>query len=253
MPRYRLTIEYHGGRFYGFQRQDDRETVQGCLEKAFRAFTGGHVTVHCAGRTDSGVHASGQVIHVDLSKPWEAWKVQNAINHHIQPAAISVLHAAEVRPEFDARRHAICRAYRYRILNRRSPPAMQRGLVWHVPYSMDVAMMQEAAQHLVGHHDFTSFRAAGCQARSPMKTLDRLTVSRHGEEVWIEAEARSFLYNQIRIFTGTLKKVGEGSWPLERVAEALAARDREAAGPTAPPTGLCLTEVGYPPEALVFP
>lgn len=161
MPRYRLTIEYHGGRFYGFQRQDDRETVQGCLEKAFRAFTGGHVTVHCAGRTDSGVHASGQVIHVDLSKPWEAWKVQNAINHHIQPAAISVLHAAEVRPEFDARRHAICRAYRYRILNRRSPPAMQRGLVWHVPYSMDVAMMQEAAQHLVGHHDFTSFRAAG--------------------------------------------------------------------------------------------
>lgn len=253
MARYRLTIEYHGGRFSGFQRQDDRDTVQGCLERAFRAFTQEYVTVHCAGRTDAGVHASGQVIHVDLSHPWEAWKVQNAINHHIREWPISVLHAAEVRPDFDARRHAIRRAYRYRILNRRAPPAMERGLVWHVGVPLDAAVMHHAAQYLVGHHDFSSFRAAGCQAKSPVKTLKRLDVSQHGEEIWIEAEARSFLYNQIRIFTGSLKKVGEGTWRPERIAEALAATDREAAGPTAPPTGLCLTEVGYPPEALAFP
>ncbi len=253
MPRYRLTIEYHGGCFSGFQRQDDRETVQGCLERAFHAFTGDEVVVHCAGRTDAGVHAVGQVIHVDLRHPWEAWKVQNAINHHIRPAPISVLDAAVARPDFDSRRHAIRRAYRFRILNRRPPPAMLRGLVWHVGPPLDAAAMHDAAQYLVGHYDFTSFRAAGCQAKSPVKTLNRLDVSRHGEEVWIEVEARSFLYNQIRIFAGTLKKVGDGRWRPERVASILAAKDREAAGPTAPPTGLCLTEVGYPPEMLALP
>jgi tRNA pseudouridine38-40 synthase len=253
MPRYRLTIEYHGGAFSGFQRQDGLETVQGRLEDAFQAFTDEQVTVHCAGRTDAGVHAAGQVIHVDLERPRESWIIQNAINHHVRPAPIAVLEAAEARPGFDARRSAISRSYRFRILNRRAPPALERGLVWHVGTPLDSETMHEAAQHLVGRHDFTSFRAAGCQAKSPVKTLDRLDVSRRGEEIWIEADARSFLYNQIRIFAGTLKLVGDGSRRPHAVAEALAARNREAAGPTAPPTGLCLLAVGYPPEALALP
>ena len=253
MQRYRLTIEYHGGAFAGFQRQDDVETVQGCLEQALEQLDGRPVTVYCAGRTDAGVHATGQVVHFDLENPRPAWIVQNAVNHHVRPAPLSVLEAAEARQDFHARRSAIGRAYRFRILNRRAPPALERGLVWHVGTPLDAGAMQAAAQHLIGKHDFSSFRAAGCQANSPVKTLDRLDVSRHGEEIWIEAEARSFLYNQIRIFAGTLKKVGDGTWPPERLADILAARNREAAGPTAPPTGLCFSGVRYPPEALAYP
>lgn len=253
MQRYRLTIEYHGAAFAGFQRQDDIQTVQGCLEQALERLDGRPVTVHCAGRTDAGVHASGQVVHFDLANPRPALIVQNAVNHHVRPAPVSVLEAAEARPEFDARRSAIGRSYRFRILNRRAPPALVRGLVWHVGVPLDAAAMHRAAQHLIGLHDFSSFRAAGCQAKSPVKTLDRLDVSRHGEEIWIEAAARSFLYNQIRIFAGTLKRVGDGTWPPERLADILAACDREAAGPTAPPAGLCFTGVEYPPEALAYP
>ncbi len=253
MPRYRLTIEYHGGAFAGFQRQDGVETVQGHLEAAFAKLDGGPVTVHCAGRTDSGVHAAGQVIHIDLHQSRPAWIVQNAINHLVRPALISVIDCALARPDFDARRSAIGRAYRYRILNRRAPPAMERGLVWHVGTPLDAEAMHAAAQRLVGRHDFTSFRASQCQAKSPVKTLDRLDVTRHGEEIWIEAAARSFLHNQIRIFTGTLKLVGDGKWTPEGLATALAARNREAAGPTAPPTGLCFLQVLYPPEALLPP
>ncbi len=253
MHRYRLTIEYNGSAFAGFQRQDGHETVQSRLEHAFAQLDGRPVTVHCAGRTDSGVHALGQVIHVDLERHRPAWIVQNAVNHHVLPARISALECFEARPEFDARRSAIGRSYRYRILNRRAPPALERGLVWHVATPLNAEAMHEAAQHLVGKHDFSSFRAAQCQAKSPLKTLDRLDVSRHGDEIWIEAEARSFLHNQIRIFTGTLKQVGDGKWTPGDVAKALAAANREAAGPTAPPTGLCFMEVRYPPEALLAP
>jgi len=253
MPRYRLTIEYHGGGFSGFQRQDGYETVQGRLEDAFHRFTGERAVVHCAGRTDAGVHASGQVIHVNLERRRETWIIQNAINHLVRPALISVIEAAEARPDFDARRSAIRRVYRYRILNRRAPPALERGLVWHVGTPLDATAMHEAARYLVGNHDFTSFRAAGCQAKSPVKTMDRLEVTRRGEQIWIEAEARSFLYNQIRIITGTLKQVGDGRRLPEHVGEALAARNRDAAGATDPPTGLCLTNVCYPPEVLAPP
>ncbi len=253
MSRYRLTVEYHGGGFSGFQRQAGLETVQGRLEYALEKLTGRPVTVHCAGRTDAGVHAAGQVIHVDLPEPREPWIIQNAINHWVRPALISVIDAAAARPDFDARRSAIKRAYRFRILNRRAPPAMERGLVWHAGTPLDAAAMHAAGLHLIGRHDFSSFRAAGCQAKSPVKTLDRLDVSQRGEEIWIEAEARSFLYHQMRIIAGTLKQVGDGRWQPEQVGEALAAAKREAAGPTAPPTGLCLMQVTYPPEALAFP
>lgn len=253
MPRYRLTIEYHGGAFAGFQRQAGVETVQSCLETAFAKLDGGPVTVVCAGRTDSGVHALGQVIHVDLRQARPAWMVQNAVNHLVRPALISVLDCARARPDFDARRSAIGRAYRFRILNRRAPPALERGLVWHVGTLLDAEAMQEAAKRLVGRHDFTSFRSSQCQAKSPLKTLDRLDVRRDGEEIRIEAAARSFLHNQIRILTGTLKLVGDGKWTPDDVSSALAARNREAAGPTAPPTGLCFLEVRYPPEALLAP
>ena len=253
MPRYRLTIEYNGGGFAGFQRQAGLETVQGCLERALEKFCGQAVTVHCAGRTDAGVHAAGQVVHFDLPQPRAAWIVRNAINHLVHPALISVVEAAVALPEFDARRSAVGRSYRFRILNRRPPPALDPGLVWHVGGPLDAEAMHAAAQRLVGHHDFTSFRAAHCQAKSPVKTLDRLGVSRKGQEIWIEAEARSFLHNQIRIIAGTLKLVGEGAWTPEDVAAALAACDRTAAGPTAPPTGLCLMAVTYPAEALLSP
>jgi tRNA pseudouridine38-40 synthase len=253
MPRYRLTIEYNGGAFSGFQRQDGHETVQSRLEAALSKLDGAPVTVHCAGRTDSGVHAVGQVIHVDLQRPRPAWMVRNAVNHHVRPALISALDCSLAQPDFNARRHAIGRSYRYRILNRRAPSALEQGLVWHVAPPLDAAAMHEAAQRLVGHHDFTSFRAAHCQARSPVKTLDRLDVIRHGEEIWIEAAARSFLHNQIRILTGTLKLVGDGKWTPDDVTTALAACNREAAGPTAPPTGLYFMKVHYPPEALLAP
>ena len=253
MPRYRLTIEYHGGAFAGFQRQDDAETVQGRLEDAFRRLCKEDVTVVCAGRTDAGVHALGQVVHVDLTHPREPWIIRNAVNHLVRPAPISVLDAAAARPEFDARRSAIGRAYRYRILNRRAPPAMERGLVWHVAPPLDASAMHEAAQRLVGRHDFSSFRAGRCQAKSPVKMLDKLEVGRRGEEIRIEAAARSFLHNQIRILTGTLKLVGEGKWTADDVSAALQARNRQAAGPTCPPTGLCFLGVTYPPEALLPP
>ena len=253
MPRYRLTIEYHGGAFSGFQRQDDVETVQGRLEQAFKTLTGHDVAVVCAGRTDAGVHAAGQVIHVDLPEPREPMVIQNAVNHLVRPSLISVLECAEARPGFDARRSAVNRYYRFRILNRRPPPAMERGLVWHVGTALDADAMHTGAQHLAGHHDFSSFRAAHCQAKSPMRTMDHIRVLRHGEEIWIEAQARSFLHNQIRIIAGTLKKVGDGTWHPDYVADALAACNREAAGPTAPPLGLCLMRIDYPPELLLTP
>jgi len=246
VPRYKLTIEYDGAGFVGWQRQANGWSVQEALEAAIARFCGETVAVTGAGRTDAGVHASGQTAHFDLARSVPPDVVCNAINFHLRPAAISILAAEAVSDAFDARLSAVERIYRYRILNRRAPPALERGRVWHVRRPLDVAAMQEGARHLVGRHDFSSFRDALCQAKSPVKTLDALTVDRCGDEVGIEARARSFLHRQVRAIAGTLQLVGLGRWRPDDVAQALAARDRRAGGPTAPAEGLCLVAVRYP-------
>ena len=245
MTRYRLTVEYDGGPFVGWQRQDNGASVQGALEDAIEKLSATRVTVTGAGRTDAGVHAYGQVAHFDLEKHFEPGKVRDALNHFLRPASIVVLEAVAADSEFHARFSATGRHYLYRILNRRSPPALDDGKVWHVSPRLDADAMHHAAQALIGQHDFTTFRAAECQAQSPIKTLDRLDVSQRGEEIHIEASARSFLHHQIRSFTGTLKLVGEGKWQPRDVAKALAAKDRSACGPVAPPDGLYLVKVDY--------
>jgi len=249
MPRYRVTLEYAGEGFVGWQRQENGMSVQQALEEALENLTGEAPRVFAAGRTDAGVHASGQVAHFDLAREWPLKALRDGSNHHLKPHPAAVLEAREAPPDFDARFSAIRRRYRYRILNRRSPPVLERGRVWFFAKPLDEAAMQAAADRLTGHHDFTSFRSVQCQAKSPVKTLDRLEVWRMGEEIAIEAEARSFLHNQVRILVGTLARVGEGAWTADDVAAALAARDRAAAGLTAPPQGLCLVEVDYPDGA----
>lgn len=244
--RFRILIEYNGGPFAGWQRQDNGASVQGAIEDAIFAFCGERVNLHAAGRTDAGVHALGQVAHFDLEKSATTDTLRDALNAHLRPAPISILRAEQAAPEFHARFDAIKRSYRYQLLDRRAPPALLRGLVWHVPRPLDASAMHEAAQHLLGRHDFTTFRAAECQAASPLKTLDRLQVRREGELIIVEAEARSFLHHQIRSITGSLKLVGDGKWPPEMLAKILAARDRSACGPVAPPDGLYLTRVDYP-------
>ena len=246
MPRYRLTIEYDGGPFVGWQRQAEGASVQGALEDAIEKLSAERVTVTGAGRTDAGVHALGQVAHFDLEKSFEAGKVRDALNYYLRPAPIVVLDAEAVDSEFHARFSATSRHYLFRILNRRSPPALEEGRVWHVPHRLDSHAMQAAAQYLVGQHDFTTFRAAECQAQSPVKTLDRLNVSRRADEIHIEASARSFLHHQIRSFAGSLKLVGEGKWQPKDLKAALEARDRSACGPVSPPAGLYLVRVDYP-------
>ena len=248
MTRYRLTIEYDGRPFVGWQRQTNGPSVQQAVEEAIHAFCGETVRVQCAGRTDAGVHALGQVAHVDLEREAPADKLRDAVNYHLKPQPVAVLEAVVAPPEFNARTSAIGRAYRYRIVNRRAPLALDTGRAWHVIRPLDAAAMHEAARELVGHHDFTSFRASECQAKSPVKTLDRLDVIRMGEEIEIAAEARSFLHHQVRNMVGTLKLVGEGKWRAADVARALEARDRSAAGPTAPADGLYLVAVRYPSE-----
>lgn len=245
MPRYKLTIEYDGGPFVGWQRQANGPSVQQAIEAAIRAFSGETVVVKGAGRTDAGVHALGQVAHIDLGRAWKADKVRDAINAHLRPAPVSILASEAVDHDFDARFSAVKRHYLYRILDRRPPPVLDAGRVWHVPSRLDTDAMHAAAQALVGLHDFTTFRASECQARSPVKTLDRLDVSREGAEVAIRASARSFLHNQVRSMAGALKKVGEGRWPVGEVAAALDARDRARSGPVAPPEGLYLVAVDY--------
>jgi tRNA pseudouridine38-40 synthase len=245
MTRYKLTLEYDGGPFVGWQRQAAGLSVQEALENAIFAFCGERPNVFAAGRTDAGVHALGQVAHFDLVRETEPDTVRKALNFHLKPHPVSVLTAEPVDGEFHARFSARWRAYRYRILNRRSPLTIDRGHVWLVTAPLDSEAMRAGAQHLVGHHDFTSFRSSICQAASPMKTLDLLTVERDGDAIEIRAKARSFLHHQVRNMTGTLKLVGEGKWSPDDVAKALAARNRSAAGPTAPPDGLYLTEVGY--------
>jgi tRNA pseudouridine38-40 synthase len=245
MTRFRLTLEYDGSPFVGWQRQDNGPSVQGALEDAVEKLSGERVTVTGAGRTDAGVHALGQVAHFDLEKIFEPGKIRDGLNHFLRPNPVVVLDAAMTDVDFHARFSARSRHYLFRILNRRSPPALDDKRVWHVSSKLDADAMHAAAQVLVGQHDFTTFRAAECQAQSPVKTLDRLDVSRRADEIHIEASARSFLHHQIRSFAGTLKLVGEGKWTPRDVAEALAAKDRARCGPVSPPDGLYLIRVDY--------
>jgi tRNA pseudouridine38-40 synthase len=246
VPRYKLTIEYDGSGLVGWQRQVNGLSVQEALETAVHKFCGETVIVHGAGRTDAGVHALAQAAHLDLARTAEPEVLRGAVNHYLRPKAISVLAAERVYDEFDARLSALGRVYLYRILNRRSPPALERGRVWQVAPALDADAMRAGAQHLVGHHDFSTFRDSLCQAKSPLKTLDALEVGRAGDEIRITAHARSFLHHQVRNMAGTLKLVGLGRWRPDDVARALAARDRRAGGPTAPPEGLYLVEIRYP-------
>jgi len=245
VPRYKLTIEYDGTGLVGWQRQANGLSVQEALETAFERFCGERLTVFGAGRTDAGVHALAQVAHIDLAREADREVIRSAINHHLRPHAISVLDAAPAPPGFDARLSARSRRYLYRILNRRAPPALERGRVWHVAPPLDAVAMREGARHLVGHHDFSTFRDSLCQAKSPVKTLDVLEVTTDGEEIHIAARARSFLHHQVRNMAGTLKLVGLGQWDPDDVATALAACDRRAGGPTAPAEGLALVAVDY--------
>ena len=247
MPRYRIDIEYDGGPYAGWQRQADQPSVQAAIEQAIQAFCGEAVTIRGAGRTDAGVHARGQVAHFDIEREWQADRVMAAINAHLTRAGetVAVTAAQSVDAEFDARFSATARHYLYRILNRRAPPALERGQVWHVARELDRDAMHEAAQVLVGKHDFTTFRSVQCQAKSPVKTLDVLDVTPAGDMVEIRASARSFLHNQVRSMVGTLKRVGEGAWSADDVKAALQAADRAECGPVAPPDGLYLMRVDY--------
>ncbi len=249
MSRYKLTIEYDGRPFAGWQWQNNALTVQQVLQEAVGKFCGEAAEVQGAGRTDAGVHALGQVAHVDIAKETTTDTVRDALNFHCQPWPVSVLKAEAVPDDFHARFSAIGRRYRYRIVNRRAKLALEAGRAWHVQVPLDAEAMQAAAQLLVGHHDFSGFRSSQCQARSALKTLDRLDVRREGEAIVIEAAARSFLHNQVRIMVGTLKRLGEGKLGRDRIRAALDSGKREEAGPTAPPDGLYLTEVVYPSES----
>jgi tRNA pseudouridine38-40 synthase len=245
MPRYKLVIEYDGAPFVGWQVQDNGLSVQGVLTAAIAAFSGETVAVQGAGRTDAGVHATGQAAHVDLAKAWDTDTVRDAVNAHLRPHPVAVLSAEAVAADFDARFSAMKRHYLYRIVNRRADLALERLRAWRIGRPLDADAMQAAAQRLVGRHDFTTFRAAECQAKSPVKTLDRLDVAHDGEEVRIHASARSFLHTQVRSMVGSLALVGEGRWSADDLARALAARDRAACGPVAPPDGLYLVRVDY--------
>lgn len=249
MPRYALELEYDGAGLVGWQRQAEGASVQSVLEAAAaRLARGAAPETVAAGRTDAGVHAAAMVVQLDLDRVMAPEKLADALNFHMRGHAVAVLRAAVAAEGWHARFSAVGRAYRYLILDRRARPALLAGRVWHVDRRLDAGAMAEAAAALLGRHDFTSFRAAACQARSPVKTLDRLAVRREGELVVVEAAARSFLHHQVRNMVGTLKLVGEGRWPVARMAAALAARDRAAAGPTAPAEGLCLVGVRYPED-----
>ena len=245
MTRFRLLVEYDGTGFVGWQRQDNGPSIQQAIEDAVFAFSSERVSLAAAGRTDAGVHALGQVVHLDLVRGTSADTLRDAVNFHLKPQPIAILAAAVVSNDFHARFSATGRRYLYRIVNRRAPLAIDRDRAWQVQVPLDAAAMHAAAQHLTGNHDFTSFRSSICQAASPVKTLDRLDVEREGEEIRVHAAARSFLHHQVRNMVGTLKLVGEGRWRVQDVSVALEARSRSAAGPTAPAEGLFLAEVRY--------
>ena len=245
MHRYRLTIEYDGRPFCGWQRQADKLSVQQALEEAIARFSGETVTTQAAGRTDAGVHALGQVAHFDLEREWDPFKIREALNFHLKPHPVAVLEADSVGLDFEARFSATARSYEYRILNRRARPALDEGKVWHVPVQLDADAMHTAAQLILGRHDFSTFRAAECQANSPIRTLDLFSVSREADMVIVRAKARSFLHSQVRSMVGSLKLVGDAKWPPEDFRAALDAADRSRCGPLAPPDGLYLTAVDY--------
>jgi tRNA pseudouridine38-40 synthase len=252
MPRYALKVEYHGGPFAGWQRQSGQPSVQQAIEEALRRLEPEAPGIAAAGRTDAGVHASGQVAHCDLAKDWDPFRLSEALNWHLKPAPVAILAAARVPDDFHARFSAIERRYLFRLVCRRAPLTHDRGLAWHILAPLDLEAMREGAAHLVGRHDFTTFRSAMCQAASPEKTLDALRIEAHpypgGTEIRFHLRARSFLHNQVRSMVGTLERVGAGAWPPSRVREALLARDRAACGPVCPPDGLSLTSVGYPAD-----
>lgn len=245
MARYRLTLEYDGSPFCGWQRQRGELSVQQVLEEAIERFCGERVVTQAAGRTDAGVHALGQVVHFDLERAWDPFRIREALNYHTKPHPVAVLDCAEVGEDFEARFLAIARHYEYRILNRRARPALDAHRVWHVPVPLDADAMHAAAQLVLGKHDFTTFRAAECQAKSPEKTLDVLDVSRQFDVIVVTAGARSFLHHQVRSMVGSLKLVGEGKWQPRDFRAALDACDRSRCGPLAPPDGLYLTKVDY--------
>lgn len=245
MTRFALTIEFDGGPFYGLQRQKDGPSVQRSLEEAIHGVTGEDVRVHAAGRTDAGVHALAMRVHADIAKPIAPFRLMEAINAHLRPDPIAVIAAEEVDDDWHARFSCTGRSYLYRILNRRAAPTLDKGRVWHIAQVLDADAMHEAAQVLVGRHDFTTFRSAHCQSDSPVKTLDRLDVARAGDEVHIRAAARSFLHHQVRSMVGCLALVGIGRWNAEKLASALAARDRQHLGLNAPPEGLYFVEAKY--------
>jgi tRNA pseudouridine38-40 synthase len=245
VPRYKLTIEYDGQPFAGWQVQAEQTTVQGVLMAAVEALSGERAPIQGAGRTDAGVHARGQVAHVDLAKDWDTDTVRDALNAHLRPHPVAVLSAEKVSADFNARTSAVKRHYLYRIVNRRPDLTLDAGRAWRVPRLLDAQAMHAAAQRLVGKHDFTTFRSTECQAKSPVKTLDQLDVVRAGEEVSVMTSARSFLHNQVRSMVGSLVMVGEGKWSADDLARALEARDRTACGQVAPPDGLYLMKVDY--------
>ena len=252
MPRFAFLVEYHGGPFAGWQRQIGQATVQGALEAALAAIDQSGPTVVAAGRTDAGVHASGQVAHAELSRDWDPFRLRGALNAHLRPNPVAVLAAAPVAPDWHARFSALERRYLFRLLCRHAPAALDAGLVWQVAHPLDAAAMRAGAAHLLGRHDFTTFRAAQCQADSPLRTLDEIGLTEHavpgGTELRLTFRARSFLHHQVRSIVGTLERVGARAWAPGDVARALAARDRTACGPVCPPQGLYLTGVAYPED-----
>ncbi|MFK7942197.1 MAG: tRNA pseudouridine(38-40) synthase TruA [Paracoccaceae bacterium] len=248
MPRFKLTVEYHGGPFVGWQRQAEGLSVQGVLEAAIRRLEPDAPHIQGAGRTDAGVHATGQVAHCDLAGDWDPFRLSGAINHHMRPHPVAVLAIGRVPDDFHARFSAVRRHYLYRIVCRRAPLTIEAGTLWRVAWPLDVEAMHEAAQLLIGKHDFTTFRSVKCQADSPVKTLDMFNITAKGEEIHCTLNARSFLHNQVRSLVGTLERVGAGKWPVARMAEVLRSADRTACGPVAPADGLYLTQVDYPSE-----
>lgn len=249
MPRYALKIEYHGAPFKGWQRQPGLPTVQGAIDDAIRKVEPGFDTIAAAGRTDTGVHATGQVAHADLGRDWDPFRLSEALNYHLKPHPVAIIEAAQVPDDWHARFSAIERRYLFRLVSRRAPLTHENGLVWQINHPLDLGTMQQAAQILVGKHDFTTFRSTMCQAASPVKTLDEARIERHanpyGAEYRFHFRARSFLHNQIRSFVGSLVQVGSGRWEPAQMQHALDAKDRAACGPVCPPEGLYLSQVGY--------